>query len=138
MNLLKHALAALSIILWASAAPAQMLSCPLPAKSMVRAELLFGRNIGGRLGVTERKWTRFLAREIAPRFPDGLTVLDGTGQWRDPDRGVTVHERSKIVIVVTPDDSASRERLLAVIDAYKRRFRQKSVGLVTRPVCAAF
>ncbi len=26
---------------------------------------------------------RFVDREITPRFPDGLTVLQPVGQWRD-------------------------------------------------------
>ena len=38
---------------------------------MLRAELYFGRNIGGRVGVSERQWARFLAREITPVSPMG-------------------------------------------------------------------
>ena len=33
---------------------------------------------------------------------------------------------------------ASSERLKAVMEAYKTRFQQKSVGLITRDSCAAF
>ena len=35
--------------------------------------------------------------EITPRFPDGLTVVDSVGQWRDPARGRLVRERGKLV-----------------------------------------
>jgi hypothetical protein len=31
-----------------------------------------------------------------------------------------------------------KDRLTAVIDAYRSRFRQQSVGVVTRTACAAF
>ena len=50
---------------------------------MIEVELLFGRNIGGKLGVSEAQRRAFLAREVSPRFPDGLTVFDTAGQWRD-------------------------------------------------------
>ena len=113
-------------------------SCPPPTKTMLRAELYFGRDIGGRLGVSERQWGRFLAREITPRFPDGLTVLDARGQWRDPARHALVREPSKLVIIVAADDGRTRRRLAEVAKAYKTRFRQKSVGLVLSTVCAAF
>lgn len=115
---------------------AQEIACREPAKPMLHAELMFGRNIGGRLGVNEQQWAQFVARELAPRFPDGLTVLDARGQWRDGER--IVREPSKLVVIVTADNAAARERLAAAAAAYKQRFQQKSVGIVTRSVCAAF
>lgn len=47
---------------------------------MVEIELMFGRNIGGKVGVTEEQWTELVAGEITPRFPDGLSVDDALGQ----------------------------------------------------------
>ena len=47
---------------------------------MLEIELMFGRNIGGKVGVTEEQWTEFVAGEITPRFPDGLSVDDALGQ----------------------------------------------------------
>jgi len=41
---------------------------PLRKKPMVEVELMFGRNIGGKLGVTNARWAAFLAREVTPRF----------------------------------------------------------------------
>jgi hypothetical protein len=105
---------------------------------MQQIELMFGRDIAGHLGVGKAAWSRFLAREIMPRFPDGLTVLDAAGQWRDPIRGRLVREPSKMVIVVTAEDAAVRDRIAAIVAAYKLRFRQRSVGVISHPVCAAF
>ena len=123
--------------LWITSAQAQDLSCAAPAKPMLQAELMFGRTIGGRLGVTEASWRQFVTRELTPRFPDGLTIIDAQGQWRDP-RGGLVREPSKIVVIVTVDDATARERIAAAAAAYKQRFKQMSVGVLTRPVCAAF
>jgi len=116
---------------------AQAQECAAPAKSMLRAELMFGRTIGGRLGVTEARWADFVARELTPRFPDGLSVFDARGQWRTPS-GAVVREPSKIVLIVTANDTAARTRLDEAAAAYKQRFRQQSVGIVTGAVCAAF
>ena len=139
MARLKSILAVLLLVLGpVPAAWAQATSCPPPTRPMLRAEFYFGRNIGGRVGVSERQWARFLAREITPRFPDGLTVLDARGQWRDPARQVLVREPSKLVVIVAADDADTRRRLAEVAAAYKKRFRQKSAGLVLSTVCAAF
>lgn len=107
-------------------------------QAATEATLYFGRAKGGGGTVGEAEWIAFLDEEITPRFPDGLTVLDGHGQWR-ADAAAPIHrERSKILVVVLFDLGAARPRLEAAIEAYKARFRQQSVLLVTQPVCAAF
>lgn len=117
-------------------AGAQAADCPAPQQSKQQVELMFGRNIGGRLGVTEAAWSRFLAREVTPRFPDGLTVLDAAGQWLDKERGLVVREPSKLVMIVTADDAPARDKIGAIVTAYKAQFQQQSVGVVSRSVCA--
>ncbi len=80
------------------------------------AELLFGRDVGGRLGVSEAAWGRFLAREITPRFPDGLTVMDAAGQWRDPTTGAIEREPSKRVEIVLPGKADDQAQLEAIVE----------------------
>src|SRR5712671_1773211 len=126
-------LAAISVV-----ANTQAVACNAPQRAMQQIELLFGRSIAGHLRVSEAAWSRFLAREITPRFPDGLTVLDAAGQWRDPVGGRVVREPGKIVIIVAAEEAPVRERIAAIVAAYKQRFRQRSVGVISRPVCAAF
>jgi hypothetical protein len=113
------------------------IACHAPLRAMQQVELLFGRNIGDRIGVSETAWSRFLASEVTPRFPDGLTVLDSAGQWRDG-RGRLVREPGKLVVIVAPDTAKTYDAAAAVAASYKRRFRQQSVGIVTRAVCAGF
>ncbi len=113
-------------------------ACVPPAESMITAELMFGRKIGDRVGVSDAAFAAFLAREISPRFPDGLTVVDAKGQWRDNDRGVIVREPSKLVLLIFRDDPARRENLDAIADAYKRQFRQQSVLISRRASCVTF
>src|SRR5581483_8036748 len=110
-------------------------SCALPQKPMVETQLMFGRNIGGKLGVTERRWTKFLESEIVPRFPDGLTVVDAAGQWRDARTGRLIREPSKMVTVIGAQEAGFQGKLDAIVAEYKRRFRQDSVGVVIRQAC---
>jgi hypothetical protein len=129
------------LVLLAGASPAsaqQPLQCGTARKPMAVAELLFGRNIGGRLGVTEAKWARFVDREITPRFPDGLSVIDVKGQWRDPERKIIVREPSKLVMIILTGKPDDDERLQAIVEAYKKGFKQQSVGLLVRPACVTF
>jgi hypothetical protein len=138
MTILKSLLLTAFAAAFAANAQAQGVACRAGQTAMLQAEMFFGRNIDGRFGVTERQWSQFLAGEITPRFPDGLTVIDGSGQSRDAARNAIEREKSKIVIVVTADDSQTYERIDAIVAAYKRRFAQRSVGVLTRPACAAF
>lgn len=99
---------------------------------------MFGRNIGGTLGVTERRWRQFLESEIVPRFPDGLTVLDASGQWRDAGSGRLIREPSKMVVIVAAQDASLQEKIDAIAARYKQRFRQDAVGIVIRQACVSF
>jgi exo-1,4-beta-D-glucosaminidase len=107
-------------------------------KRMLVAELFFGRSIPGRAPLTDAEWARFAAEIVTPNFPAGFTVFDGEGQWRNPAAHRIVRERSKILVVAVERSPELAGRLGAVIDAYKARFRQSSVGLITRDSCAAF
>jgi len=130
--------ASLSVLLASACAGPQPLLCPPPQRSAAVADLLFGRHVGGRPGVGEAAWRAFLAAEVTPRFPDGLTVVDAAGQWRDTDTGRIVREPSKIVSIVLPDRADNQAQIDAVVAAYKARFRQQAVGVVIRPACVAF
>lgn len=114
------------------------MSCPSDFKPGYGAELLFGRNVGERLGVSEEEWQRFVDAEVSPRFPDGLTVLDAKGQWRDTVTGRIVAEPSKVLVVVFFDEGEGRAQTSAIAEAYKRRFDQQAVLTMLRPACVTF
>jgi hypothetical protein len=112
--------------------------CAPDQQAMLTAELLFGRKIGDRIGVSETAFRRFVDDEVTPRFPDGLTILDASGQYRDRERGRLIREPSKLVLIASSDERANREKLAMIAEAYKRRFNQQSVGLILKPACASF
>ena len=111
-------------------------TCGPGAQRMLVAELLFGRNVGDRLGVSEQAFRRFVDEELTPRFPDGLTLLDASGQYRSS--GGIVKEPSKVAMIAVVDTPEARAKLTEAADAYKRRFRQESVGIVLKPACVSF
>jgi hypothetical protein len=115
-----------------TAVAAQDLPCVPPQKPMLDIELLLGR-----AKASEARWRDFLAREVTPRFPDGLTVYETTGQWRDPARNAIVREKSRVLRIIVPAD-APRDKIEAVAEVYKKQFAQKSVGIVMRPACVSF
>jgi len=114
-------------------------SCLLPSQQrMVVAELFFGRNIRGRGALSGAEWAEFAARIVTANFPEGFTVSDGNGQWQDPATREITRQPTKIVLVAAPPTPDLSVRLSRVVDAYKTRFHQQSVGLITRDSCAVF
>jgi uncharacterized protein DUF3574 len=112
-------------------------ACPVGQEARRTAELFFGRNVAGQSAVSEADFRKFMDEEVTPRFPDGLTVLDGGGQWRG-DENRLIREASKVVLIVLPKGSAASSRLDAVRNAYKARFHQDSVLLITQVACVSF
>jgi hypothetical protein len=109
--------------------------CGSTSVPQVRTTLYFGlaRPKGS---VSELEWQMFLRDEVTARFPDGLTVWEAEGQWKQSD-GVIGHERSKVLLLVHPDTPAARQAVQAVISRYRRTFDQQSVLWETARVCAA-
>ncbi len=111
--------------------------CPTGQARATTAELVFGRHIDDKTSVTDADWRHFIDEDVTPRFPDGLSVMDVQGQWR-ASNGSIVREPSKVLYLILdggPDDPA---KIANIRDAYKRRFRQESVLLVTSTACVSF
>ena len=133
MRALSIPLMALLIALNTGAHAQSTLQCSGAQKPWVVADLLFGRT-----HVSEAKWARFLAAEVTPRFPDGFTVIDARGQWRAPGSDRIAKERSKVLTIAMPPGADNDARLEQIVEAYKTRFKQQSVGLIVRPACVSF
>ena len=97
------------------------------ALAFARTELFFGTAKPDGV-VTDAEFRAFLDNQITPRFPDGLTVLKGDGQFRDG-AGEIVKEASFILILLYPVDSArdSNRRIEKIRSCYLLQFQQESV-----------
>jgi len=137
-------LAACSAATPSPVAPSPVCASPLEPAWVVR--LYFGRSIPGGGEVTEREWRRYLAEEVSPRFPDGLTAIDAQGQWRSD--GVLENEDSKVLLLLGPLHGTEHmptltvadreERISALVEAYRQRFRQGSVLRIDTSGCFRF
>jgi hypothetical protein len=94
----------------------------------IRTELFFGRNKPDGTEVSVEEFAAFLRDAITPEFPDGLTVLDGIGQFRNAD-GNIIQEKTKVLILLYPAQTQkqSSQKIERIRNAYKNRFQQQSV-----------
>jgi hypothetical protein len=111
--------------------------CGAGLEPWTEIELFLGRAMPDGSEVSEVEFHAFLAETVTPLFPEGLTVTDAWGQYRDGD--AVVRERTKLLLILLPEATASvRDAIAGLIDAYKMQFRQTSVLRVERAVCVAF
>ena len=112
-------------------------ACPDGSDRYAEYQLFFGRSTADGSEVSDEAWAAFLGDTVTPRFPDGLTVLDAAGQWRD-DSGAVQRERSKVLWIL----AAPGEETLRLIDEisaeYERLFGQDSVLRIHGSACASF
>jgi hypothetical protein len=117
-------------------APADTAECKPPARAQVRHELVFGTARAHGVPLREDEWQSFVDSVVTPRFPDGLTVLNASGQWRG-EAGVT-KEQARI-LVIWHDRLPSRDAdIEAIRSAYKARFDQESVLRIDSVSCVSF
>jgi len=89
-------------------------------------------------GVSEAKWRDFLDREVTPRFPDGLSVVEVYGQWQGAKQSSPERLRSKLLIVDYPDTQENRDKVEAIRSAWKKMTGDQSVLRVSQPVDVSF
>ncbi|MFF2435746.1 DUF3574 domain-containing protein [Streptomyces sp. NPDC058107] len=109
-------------------------------KAYVETRLFFGteRPDGGP-DVTDQQFLAFVDEEVTPRFPRGLTIQDGRGQWRDS-RGEIERERSYEVILLYPATEARLRdaQIERIRNAYENAYAQDSVARLEERTTAHF
>jgi hypothetical protein len=105
----------------------------------VRTELYFGLGTAGKGdGVSENEWRAFLDKEVTPRFPSGLTVIDAYGQWQGAKQTQPERLRSKILVLLYADNPAQRGAIDAIRAAWKAKTGDQSVLRVTQSAEVSF
>lgn len=97
-------------------------------EEFLRTELFFGRSKSDGTEITEDEFADFLDEIITPEFPDGLTVLDGIGQFRDA-KGKIIQEKAKVLVLLYSSKMRrqNNRKIELIRKAYKNQFRQESV-----------
>lgn len=118
---------------------------PAAVRGWVRSELYFG--VGEESGVADRvqteviddaRWRAFLDAEVTPRFPDGLTVFDGYGQWLFRGDKGPHRLKTKVLVILHEDTPGRRADIEAIRLAWKRATGQQSVLWARQAVDVSF
>jgi hypothetical protein len=106
----------------------------------VQTELYFGLGPADHpeKGVSEAGWRDFLDKEVTPRFPEGLSVLDVYGQWEGKGKSAPERLRSKMLVIDYADTQENRDKIEAIRSAWKQRTGDQSVMRVTEPADVSF
>lgn len=121
--------------------PAACNHAPAPCavgQPRVETQLYFGLNRPGGPAVTPTEWRQFVVAEIAPRFPEGFTVVEGRGHWLGEKSRKLEAEDSRIVTRLHNGTDADNAAINKIADTYKKIFAQEAVLRTDRPACAGF
>ncbi len=100
----------------------------------IRSELYFGLQKPDGTSVTDAEWQDFLDKSVTTRFPDGLTVFDSYGQYKDS-KGKIIKEKTKVLVIV--HKSGKNGDLDKIIEEYKKAFSQEMVLKVSARVSSS-
>ena len=89
-------------------------------------------------GVPEAAWRDFLDKEVTPRFPAGLSVIDVYGQWQGKQQKTPERIRTKLLIVDYPATAENAAKVEAIRVAWKQKTGDQSVMKVTTPADVSF
>jgi hypothetical protein len=117
--------------------PALALSAT-PETTWNRTELYFGSGKPDGSSVTDKEFAAFVDQEITPRFPDGLTLLTGYGQYKGQS-GRIVKEKSFVLVLLTEKTAKeANAKIEAIRKLYKGAFKQESVLRVDESTRVSF
>jgi hypothetical protein len=113
---------------------------PGVTQGWVDTRLYFGLGLADQAGqgVSEAEWRAFLDKEVTPRFPAGLSVLDVYGQWQGKNQTTPERLRSKMLIIYHENNAENRAKIDAIRAAWKQKTGDQSVLCVTGPVDVSF
>ncbi len=87
--------------------------------------------------VTPEDWRGFLSETVTPRFPQGLSVWQASGQWKS-EAGPIIHEDSYVLDIVHEENAIAEQAILDIVTAYKSQFQQEAVLRVKDSACVSF
>jgi hypothetical protein len=121
---------------WEARTPDAAVACQVGAP-MVETMLFMGlaRPVGS---VSRFEFQRFVETEVAPRWKEGFTILDGQGLWLSEQRGITEREPSRVLVRFHDGSAEASAQAEAIRDAYINAFEQDAVLRTDRQTCADF
>ncbi|MFE1787638.1 DUF3574 domain-containing protein [Streptomyces sp. NPDC059525] len=114
----------------AAAAPAAQPAAEQQGSPYVSTHLYFGTGRhNGNPPITEAEFNKFLAEVITPRFPSGLTLQEGRGQWRDKEGDINSERSYELTVMYPVREAAARNADIEYIrKLYCKTWELESVG----------
>jgi Protein of unknown function (DUF3574) len=109
----------------------------ISSSEFARTELFFGLSRKNGPNITEEQFSAFVDTVVTPRFPDGLTLLSGQGQFRGSDC-VIIKEGSKLLILLHGGTEEESNDVEDIRTEYKNQFQQESVLRTDSINCVGF
>jgi hypothetical protein len=113
--------------------------CGLSLQALYTDTLYFGREKPGGT-VTAQEWQQFLDQTVTPRFPQGLSVWEASGQWKSATNAL-VRESSYVLSIVHGDQAGTENAdnaIQEIVTTYKTQFQQEAVLRVRSSACVSF
>jgi len=88
--------------------------------------------------ISRYEFGQFVEKEVAPRWKEGFTILEGQGLWQSEQRGITEREPSHVLVRLHDGSAAASAEIEAIRSAYIQAFNQDAVLRTDRPTCADF
>ena len=134
----RRSLTAVLLALATSAAASPAAAADCAGEAWTESTLYMGRGLGDGRMAGDAEVRAFVDETIVPLFPDGFTVFDARGHWRDRASGRAVDETTVVFVVVHPPGQEAEASLRRIAEAYNERFRQSTVLASSHPVCDGF
>ena len=110
--------------------------CSCTTARMTETDLYFGQSKPGGGIVTEKEWQDFKENKIAKVFKEGSTVLNGMGNWYDPDSHKLITEPTYVVVYYYRNSPQISRQIDSLRYWYKTMFQQQSILRVDKKVKA--
>lgn len=125
LSVFQNTFAALLLMSLAGCGTMNITLCKSDERLVVQELLYFGTETPSGY-VTPDDWTQFLSEIVTPRFPEGLSAWQASGQWRSAS-GNIIREPSYVLSLVHPDDTEPSKAVQEIVVSYKTRFQQEAV-----------
>ncbi|GGF84908.1 hypothetical protein GCM10007301_51110 [Azorhizobium oxalatiphilum] len=111
---------------------------------LLQTQLFFALATPDGKGVSEQQFAQFMEEVIRPRFPDGMTVLDASGQGKSTATAggtsstagmlAMMHANTKLVILVHPNTPDALGKIGDIKAQYRSRFGGPDIFHLDFPV----
>ena len=102
-------------------------NCPHSDLDWLETKLFMGLSRSGGAAVSRREWDKFVTDHFVASFPNGFTIVETTGYWRDENTRNTVYENGKQLVILHEATPGNETMINEIAEKYRSQFDQQSV-----------